>query len=286
MNPEQMNPARTIASDQPPVSAYTVAGREFRTLKLTQDGLVLIITIDHPDNKFNLMDQALHEDLAALVSDLRTQRDARAIVLTANGKYFSGGGSFDLMGQMNSADFARYIAQLAKQTIYDMLQVPVPIVCAMNGPAIGFGASPVLLSDVVFAGEDISLSDPHALRGVVSADGPALWSLALGPVRAKRFLLTGEKLSATEAAELGLITFVTAPGEALGQAVEFAKTLAAGPPSAIAHTKLLCNIYIRDALDMSFDTGAAWSFQDFLTNDHQEAISAFRERRTPKYSGT
>jgi enoyl-CoA hydratase len=167
-----------------------------------------------------------------------------------------------------------------------MLQVPVPIVCAMNGPAIGFGASPVLLSDVVFAGEDVSLSDPHALRGVVSPDGPALWSLAMGPVRAKRFLLTGEKLSAAEAAKLGLITFVTAPGEALGQAMEFARNLAAGPPSAIAHTKLMCNIYIRDALDMSFDTGAAWELQDSRTNDHQEAISAFRERRTPKFTET
>lgn len=281
-----MDPARPLATDLPPVSAHTVTDRVFRTLRLSRDGAILVITIDHPDNKFNLMDLTLHEDLAVLMSDLRTKSDARAIVLTANGKYFSGGGSFDMMGKFERGDFAGYIAQLAKQTIYDLLQVPVPIVCAMNGPAIGFGASPVLLSDVVFAGEDISLSDPHALRGVVSADGPALWSLAMGPVRAKRFLLTGEKLSATEAAELGLITFVTAPGEALGRAMEFARTLADGPTSALSHTKLACNIYIRDALDRSFDAAAAWSFKDFRTNDHQEAIAAFRERRTPTFTGT
>jgi enoyl-CoA hydratase len=272
--------------DNLPVSVPTVKDREFRTLKLTRDGSILTITIDHPDNKFNLMDQTLHEELAALVSDLRIERDARAIVLTSNGKYFSGGGSFDMMAQFDRPGFAEYISRLARQTIYDMLHIPVPIVCAMNGPAIGFGASPVLLSDVVFAGEDVSLSDPHALRGVVSPDGPALWSLAMGPVRAKRFLLTGEKLSAAEAAELGLITFVTAPGEALVQAMEFAGKLAAGAPSAIAHTKLLCNIYIRDALDMSFDTAAAWELQDSRTNDHKEAISAFRDRRIPKYTGT
>jgi enoyl-CoA hydratase len=277
---------RELTMDDLSFTARTVKDREFRTLKVTQDGPVLVITIDHPDNKFNLMDQTLHEELAVLMADLRTERDARAIVLTANGKYFSAGGSFEMMGQFDRAGFAAYISRLARQTIYDMLQVPIPIVCAMNGPAIGFGASPVLLSDVVFAGEDISLSDPHALRGVSSPDGPALWSLAMGPVRAKRFLLTGEKLSATEAAERGLITFVTAPGEALGQAREFARELAAGPPSAIAHTKLMCNIFIRSALDMSFDTGVAWELQDSRTNDHREAISAFRERRRPKYTGT
>jgi enoyl-CoA hydratase len=281
-----MDPPRPGANHPIPAFAGRNTDPQFRTLKLTRDGLVLMITIDHPDNKLNLMDQTLHEELAALMSELRIESEARAIVLTANGKYFSGGGSFGMMGDLTRAQFATYISRLAKQTIYDMLQVPVPIICAMNGPAIGFGATPVLLSDVVFAGQDVSLSDPHALRGVASPDGPALWSLAMGPFRAKRFLLTGEKLSATEAAELGLITFVTAPGEALGKAVEFARKLADGPPSAMSHTKLLCNIYIRDALDMSFDTGVAWELQDARSNDHEEAIAAFRERRTPRFTGT
>ena len=281
-----MDPPRTLANNLPPVSPRTGTDRELRTLKLTREGPILTITIDHPDNRFNLMDKTLHEELAVLMSDLRTESDARAIVFTANGKYFSGGGSFDTMGHINRAEFALYISRLTKQTIYDMLQVPVPIICAMNGPAIGFGASPVLLSDVVFAGEDVSLSDPHALRGLAPPDGPALWSLAMGPLRAKRFLLTGEKLSAAEAAKLGLITFVTPPGEALAQAMEFARKLSAEPRAAMSHTKLLCNIYIREALDRSYDTGVAWELLDSRTDDHNEAIVAFRERRTPKYTGT
>jgi enoyl-CoA hydratase len=281
-----MNSPKTLSNHPLPVSARMDADREYRTLKVTRDGPILTIRIDHPGNRFNLMDRTLHEELAALMSDLRTENDARAIVLTANGKYFSAGGSFDSMGDLTRAELALYISRLAKQTIYDMLQVPVPIICAMNGPAIGFGASPVLLSDVVFAGEDVSLSDPHALRGLAPPDGPALWSLAMGPLRAKRFLLTGEKLSAAEAAKLGLITFVTPPGEALAQAMEFAGKLAAGPRSAMSHTKLLCNIYIREALDRSYDTGVGWELLDADTDDHREAIAAFRERRTPKFTGT
>jgi enoyl-CoA hydratase len=274
-----------VPNHQSPEIDVASTGRKFRTIEIARDGPVLMVTIDHPDNKFNLMDQALHEELAALMADLRNERTARAIVLTATGKYFSAGGSFNMMGDFNLSDYLAYISRLAKQTIYDMLAVPVPIVCAMNGPAIGFGASPVLLSDVVFAGEDVTLSDPHTLRGLTSPDGAALWSLAMGPLRAKRFLLTGEKLSAKEAAELGLITFVTPPGKALEQAIEFAKKLAAGAPSAISHTKRVCNIYIKDALDRTFDTAVAWEMLDHGTHDHEEAIAAFRERREPVFTG-
>jgi enoyl-CoA hydratase len=274
------------ASGSPRTLTRLVAEARFHTLRLSQDGPVLVVTIDHPDNQFNLIDVTLMEEFAALVSALRNQNEARAVLLTGHGKCFSAGGSFDLMQQLERPDFADYVSRLAKQLMTDLLQIPVPVVCAMNGPAIGFGASWVLLSDVVFAGSDVSLSDPHILRGVAAPDGPALWSLAMGPVRAKRYLLTGEKLSAAEAAELGLITFVTSPEETFTEAMQFAVQLADAAPSAIAHTKLLCNVHIRHALDMSFDTGASWESQDFRTRDHKEAISAFRERRKPTFSGT
>lgn len=280
-----MDPQTTVPAD--PTGPLTrIADLQFRTLRVAQDGPVMVVTVDHPDNKYNLVDVTLMEELAALVSALRNQREARAVVLTGAGACFSAGGSFELMGQLDRPDFADYISRLAKQLMYDLLQVPVPVVCAMNGPAIGFGASWVLLSDVVFAGSDVTLSDPHVLRGIAAPDGPALWSLAMGPVRAKRFLLTGEQLSAAQAAELGLITFVTPPEETFDQALAFANQLADSAPSAIAHTKLLCNIHVRDALDMSFDTGASWESQDFRTNDHKEAIAAFREGRKPTFSGT
>ncbi len=236
---------------------------------------MLVVTIDHPDNKHNLVDLTLMEEMAALMSQLRTQREARAVVLTGAGKCFSAGGSFDLMQELHRPEFADHITRTAKQLMSDLLQVPVPVICAMNGPAIGFGATWVLLSDVVFAGSDVSISDPHVLRGIAAPDGPALWSLAMGPIRAKRFLLTGEELTAAQAADLGLITFVTDPADTLSEAMAFAQQLAAGAPSAIAHTKLLCNIHIRAALDMSFDTGAAWECQDFRTADHREAIACF-----------
>ncbi|MUL74507.1 enoyl-CoA hydratase/isomerase family protein [Mycolicibacterium sp. CBMA 226] len=261
-------------------------GRQYETLRVEQRGDVLIVTISHPGNHYNFVDLTLMEEMAELMSGLRSQEDARAVLLTGTGRYFSAGGSFDLMAELHRPEVADRTTRAARRLISDLLAVPAPIVCAMNGPAIGFGATWVLLSDVVFAGSDVSMSDPHVLRGVAAPDGPALWSLAMGPIRAKRFLLTGEELSATQAAELGLITFVTDPGGAFDEALAFAQKLAAGAPSAIAHTKLLCNIHVRAALDMSFDTGAAWECQDFRTADHREAIASFRERRAPAFTGS
>jgi enoyl-CoA hydratase len=233
-----------------------------------------------------MVDTTLMEEMAALMSALRNQTEARAIVLTGNGRCFSAGGSFELMQQLDKPEFGAYIARQSRQLINDLLQVPVPIVCAMNGPAIGFGATWVLLSDIAFAGSDVTLSDPHVLRGIGTPDGAALWSLVMSPQRAKRFLMTGEELSAAQAAELGLITFVTEPGEAFDKAMQYAEQLAGYAPNAVAHTKLLCNIHIRDSLDRSFDLGAAWECEDFRGNDHKEAVAAFREKRAPIFNGT
>jgi enoyl-CoA hydratase len=282
-----MNPASSSATtNKGAVWANGVVDTKFRTLKLERLGSVLVVRIAHPDNRLNFVDVALMEEFACLVAALRTERSARAVVLTGEGPAFSGGGSFELMNQLDRPEFADYICRLAKQLITDMLQIPIPVICAMNGPAIGFGATWVLLSDVVFADEDAKLSDPHVLRGIAAPDAPALWSLAMGPMRAKRFLLTGDELTAAEAVELGLIAFVSKAGRTLDDALAFARRLAGIAPGAVAHTKLLCNKHIRDALELSFDTGAAWESQDFRTNDHKEAIAAFRERRNPMFTGT
>jgi enoyl-CoA hydratase len=270
----------------PGIQPRRVTDIEYKTLRHELRGNVLVVTIDHPDNKYNLVDTTLMEEMAALMSALRNQTEARAVVLTGSGKCFSAGGSFELMKQLDKPEFGAYISRQSRHLINDLLQVPVPIVCAMNGPAIGFGATWVLLSDISFAGSDATLSDPHVLRGINTPDGAALWNLVMSPQRAKRFLLTGEELSAAQAEELGLITFVTEPGEAFDKAMEFAEKLAGYAPSAVAHTKLLCNIYIREALDKSFDLGAAWECADFRSSDHKEAVAAFRERRTPVFTGT
>jgi enoyl-CoA hydratase len=263
----------------------SVLRMKFRTLRLSQVGAVLRVEVHHPDNKYNFIDLELMEEFAALVSELRRERNARAVLLTGSRGFFSGGGHFAVMEMKRDPVMSRRISQTARQLINDYLQIPIPIVCALNGPALGFGATWALLSDVTFAGEDVTLSDPHVLRGLGVPDGAALWTLAMGPVRAKRFLMTGEDLTARQAVELGLLTFVSDPSNTEADAAAFAAKLAAGAPSAISHTKLLCNVHIRQALDLTLDTGAAWESLDFRTDDHLEALASFREGREPRFTG-
>jgi enoyl-CoA hydratase len=203
--------------------------------------------------------------------------------LAAKGKYFSAGGSFELFETMDTVDSAERMRRASRRLYHNLLDVDAPIVCAMTGAAYGAGASLVLLSDIVFASSAVRLSDPHVQRGLAAGDGAALWSMYLGPARAKRFLLTGEELTAEQAADLGLVSFVCEPAETLSSAREYAHKLAAGAPLAIAHTKMLCNTYIRDILNRTFNTGHALEMLDFRSRDHSEAVEAFRAQRAPDF---
>lgn len=263
----------------------SVLDHSFGTLLLERDANVLTVTLDDTDNPLNLFTWERMEELGTLMSMLRDEAELRAVLLTGHGRYFSGGGSFDLFSTMGTTSAAHRMRRASRKLYSDILEVDVPIVCAMNGPAHGAGASLVLLSDIVFAPTDVTLSDPHVLRGLACGDGAALWTLFLGPIRAKRFLLTGEKLSAQQAADLGMFTFVCEPEDTLPRARAYAHELAQLPPNALAHTKILCNTYIRDTLGKTFATGNAFEMLDFRSEDHAEAIAAFTEKRPAHYTG-
>jgi enoyl-CoA hydratase len=258
----------------------------FETLRVTTDERVLTVTLDDTGNPLNLFTWQRMEELGTLMSQLRDETTARAIVLTGSGRYFSGGGSFELFATMDTSESAERMRRASRKLFKDMLDVGQPIVCAVNGPAIGAGCSLVLLSDFVFASSTVTLSDPHVRRGLTAADGAAIWTMFLGPIRAKRFLLTGQELTAAQAADLGIFTNVCDPGETLARATAFARELADGAPLAIAHTKSLCNRYISEILEQTHAAGFALEMLDFRSRDHREAIAAFKEGRPPVFTGS
>lgn len=250
-----------------------------------QNPYVLTVTINNPENRLNLWDYATIEEFAALFNSLRADTRYRAVLITAAGEHFCGGGHFELMDSQSDPEKVEYLARLTRRLYSDMLDVAAPIVCALNGPAVGAGCSVALLSDILVASQRATLSDPHVCRGLTAGLGVAIWSLYLGPVRLKRFLLTGEVLDSHHAHELGMVDFICDDGETLTRALELARNLASNPPLAVAKTKLLANKHIRATLEVSFAMGAAWQSQDFHTHDHKEAVAAFRERRSPVYTG-
>ena len=170
--------------------------------------------------------------------------------------------------------------------IWDLLEVEIPIVAALNGPAVGLGASLALLCDVIFMADSASLADPHVRVGIVAGDGgTAIWPLAVGPARAKEYLLTGDPLSAAEAERLGLVNRVVPADSLWDDAMAFAQRLAKGAPLAIRYTKQAVNKLVKDAVNVAFDAATALEIVTFQSDDHREALAALREKRPPRFEG-
>jgi enoyl-CoA hydratase len=259
---------------------------DFQALHLDRVGDVLRVAIDHPTSALNAVDGLLHDELTCLFRELKREDEARAVLLIGRGAAFSAGGDLAWFPQLDDLAKLEHLRRDAKQMIWDLLDVELPIVAALNGPAIGLGASLALLADVIFMAETATLADPHVRVGIVAGDGgAAIWPLVLGPARAKQFLLTGDALGAEEAWRMGLVNRVVAPDALEDEALAFARRLAAGAPLAIRYTKQAVNKLVKDALNTAFDTSTALEIVTFQSEDHREALAALREKREPVFKG-
>jgi enoyl-CoA hydratase len=253
---------------------------------LNRNGHVLEVVLRHPTSPVNAVDALLHHEFGELFRVLKRERDARAIVLVGEGKAFSAGGDFGWFPELRTMAALDELRRDAKQMIWDLMDVEVPIVCGLNGSAAGLGASIALLCDVVVMSERAVIIDPHVTVGLVAGDGgAAIWPLLLGPLAAKRHLLLGDPLTAMDALRLGVAAEVCAPGEVRERAVAWAERIAAQPPLAVKGTKQAVNAQMKQALLTSFDLSTALEIPCFLSHDHKEAIDALHEKRSPSYEG-
>jgi len=224
-----------VSSAEPSVSADPIL------VSADQDGIVLV-TLNRPDTR-NSADEQLHAAVAGAWDRAAAIPGARAIVLTGAGKAFSGGGDLGLLARMvDDRELRARIMAEAGTIVRSMIACPLPIVAAVNGPAVGLGCSLTSLSDLVVMAEDAYLADPHVALGLVAGDGGALtWPLTMGPQRSKEFLLLGSRIPARQALELGLANRVAGPGEVVAEATRLARRLADLPPQALRETRRFLN---------------------------------------------
>jgi enoyl-CoA hydratase len=256
-------------------------------LSLTVDGYVAEITLTRPE-VLNRFDFALHTAFTELLLELRGRTDLRAIVLASTGKVFSAGGDFELMLAARADIDVRTKAVDEGRLLFRLLaDVPLPVVVALQGDAIGLGATVALACDAIVASRTASIADPHVAIGLVAGDGGCVvWPAAAGLLRAKRYLLTGDRLGAEDAWAMGLVTdLVDGPEDVLPAARALAARMAALPPLAVQGTKRALNQVLQaragEVLDLSFALESA----SMASDDLAEAIAAFKERREPKYQG-
>lgn len=261
-------------------------GTPYRALRFERDGDVLCVAIEHPTSERNTVDEILHGELTRLFAELKREDAARAVLLTGRGRIFSAGGDFEWFPRLDDLSKLEHLRRDAKQLIWDLLDVEVPIVAALNGPAVGLGASIALLCDVIFMADTATIADPHVRVGIVAGDGGAvIWPLVLGPARAKQYLLTGDPVDAQTAERIGLVNRVVPVGELDAEAMKFAQRLAAGAPLAVQYTKQAVNKLVKDALNTAFDFSTALEIVTFKSEDHREALAALREKRAPRFKG-
>lgn len=269
--------SRTLPGETKAVPAYG-------TLHLTRSERLLTITLDVPGT-LNAVNRDMHEELADAFVFAAADAHSDVVVLTGAGRAFSAGGDLDHIAH-NAAHPELFDdeARLAKRIVFAMLDLDKPLVCRLNGHAIGLGATLALLCDIVFAVDTAKIGDPHVALGLVAGDGGAVvWPLRVGLCRAKEYLLTGELLPATKAEEIGLINH-SVPADKLDTAVtEFCDRLLHGSANAIRGTKVLLNLELKRVANLVMDAGIAYEAVSVRSADHREGIRAMQEKRQPVF---
>jgi len=242
---------------------------------------VAVATLNRPE-RLNAVDAVMHRELSTLASDADRDPDVRVLVITGAGRAFCAGGDFSGAGPGGG----EAMWGEARRIVDALLECRKPVVSAVNGYAMGLGATVALLCDVVVAARSAVFADTHVNMGIGAGDGgQVIWPLLMGVNRAKYYLMTGERLVAEEAERLGLVTFVTDDGQALERALEIARKLAAGPAVAIAASKVPINHWIRAQAAQILPLSLAMEEQCFRTADAAEAVTAFQEKRPPRFTG-
>lgn len=244
------------------------------------DGSVRIVTMNRPD-KFNALNAGLHRGLVEVWRVLAHDRDARAVVLTGAGRAFCAGGDLDFVAAAHTdPEERRHIIREARALAHALIGFHLPVVAAVNGPAVGAGCNIAVLCDIVLIADDAWMSDPHVSAvGVVAGDGgPAAWPLMMSHLKAKEYLLTGDRIPAEQAVALGLANRVVPAADLMSEALTFARRLASMPAHAVQDTKAAINLHLRQAANLVMDYALAAESETFVGDDFRSSLDRFQAR--------
>ncbi len=257
----------------------------FKSLRYEIDGHVALLTLNRPD-ALNAIDDEMHDDLLHALLRLRDDTTIRAVLFSAEGKAFSAGGDLNeiLTLQADSAKRTR-MCETGQRIIHALIDIPVPIVVALHGDAMGLGASVALGGDIIVASKTARIADPHVKVGLVAGDGGVLfWPASIGMHRARRYLLTGDLMSAEDAFRFGLVTdLAETPEDCRATARKLVDKIAGLPPIAVRGTKKALNALVKARAREAFDLSMAYEFTSGGSQDILEAVAAFKEKRKPVY---
>lgn len=249
-------------------------------------------TLNRPDTRNPISDPAVVDALCEQVQLVNADHDVRAVVLTGAGSAFSAGGNVkdmvdrtDMFGgsPYELRDGYRSGIQRIPRALY---HCEVPVVAAVNGPAVGAGCDLAVMCDLRVASTKAWFAESFVQLGIIPGDGGAwLLTKAIGPARAAEMALTGDRVKADQAMEWGLVNQVVEPEELLDAARGLAARVAKNPPHAVRMAKKLLRESQHQSLESLLELSATMQALAHHTEDHREALAAFGEKRPGKYTG-
>jgi enoyl-CoA hydratase len=235
---------------------------------------VRVLMLQRPAAR-NALDEELHIALADSLDVLAADPHVRAVVLTGSGSAFSAGGDLAFIRAIqNDHQLRARTLERARRLFQRFVTLEVPIIAAVNGPAIGAGCTLALLCDVVLMAEDAYLAEPHVHIGLVPGDGgTVLWPMMAGLPAARAYLLTGDRVPAPEAYRLGLAHQVVPPRDLMAAALSFGQRIGARSSFAVRETKRALNLHLADAAGISFEAALAAEDRSFDSAEHIELLN-------------
>jgi 2-(1,2-epoxy-1,2-dihydrophenyl)acetyl-CoA isomerase len=245
------------------------------------------ITLNRPD-KLNSFTGEMAQELQAALDEASSE-EVRAVLLTANGRAFCAGQDLPEVLELEKDD--NYVLGDTVDESYNPIvkrirNLEKPVVCAVNGTAAGAGANLAFSCDITFASDQASFIQSFAHIGLIpDTGGTYLLPRLVGPQKAAALAMLGEKISAAEATELGLIYKVIPHDELMDEVTGIAKRLAGMPTKGLAYTKKLLQASLNNGLDEQLQLESEYQSKAGQTEDYKEGVDAFINKRKPKFTG-
>lgn len=260
-------------------------------LKYEQEGHIVTLTMNDPERRNPLTGNNAVPEFLAAVDRIHADHSVRAVIITGAGSAFSSGGNVKDMARHAASEIVpmelRRTYRLGIQKLpLALFNLEVPLIAAVNGPAIGAGLDLTCMCDIRIASEHAQFAESFVKLGIIPGDGGA-WLLprVVGMARAAELTLTGRMIDARIAAAWNLVSRVVRHDELLPVARELAEEIAANPPHAVRLAKRLLREGMHCRLDSLLEMSAAFQVLSHQSADHKEAVEAFIEKREPDFRG-
>ncbi len=255
-----------------------------------QAGAIVTLTLNRPELRNPISDPDMIDAMIDVLARIQSDIGVRVAIVTGRGSAFSSGGNLKQMGAAASqrlpVETRRYYDAGIQRIPRAFEALEIPIIAAVNGPAIGAGCDLACMCDIRIAAASARFAESFVKVGIVPGDGGA-WLLqrAVGYSKACEMAFTGDTLSATDALACGLVSQVVADVELMGAALGLAERIAANPPHVLRMTKRLLQQGRNASLETVLQLSAAMQSLAHTTSDHVEAVQAMLDKRPPRFSG-